>query len=45
MAANLHKKHVIGSFEKSVEVLDKLQNAVSKGRKVNKLWLKLVDQY
>ena len=42
---NLHKKHFTGFFEKSVEVLDELQNTISKGRKVNKLWQKLFYQY
>ena len=34
-----------GSYEKSVEVLDELQDTISKSRKVNKLWQKLFDQY
>ena len=32
-------------LQKSVEVLDELQDTVSKGRKVNKLWQKLFDQH
>ena len=34
-----------GSYEKSVEVLDELQDTISKSGKVNKLWQKLFDQY
>ena len=32
-------------LQKSVEVLDELQDTVSKSRKVNKLWQKLFDQH
>ena len=42
-------QNFIGSYEKSVKVLDELQNfkihRISKGRKVNKLWRKLFDQH
>ena len=31
------------SYEKSVEVLDELQDAISKDRKVDKLWQKLFN--
>ena len=34
-----------GSYEKSVEVLDELQDTISKDRKVNKLWQKLFNQH
>ena len=45
VAVNLHKKHFTGSYEKTVEVLDELQDAILKGRRINKLWQKLFDQY
>ena len=32
-------------LEKSVEARDKLQDTISKGRKVNKLWQKSFNQY
>ena len=44
VAVNLHKKRHWGSYEKSVEVLDELQDKISKDRKVNKLWQKLYNQ-
>ena len=34
-----------GSYEKTVVVVDKLQDAISKVRKVNKSWQKLFDQH
>ena len=33
-----------GSFEKSVDVLDELQDTISNDRKVNKLWEKLFNK-
>ena len=54
MAVNLHEtqhwvepyQNFTGSYEKSLEVLDELQDThrTSKGIKVNKLWQKLFDQ-
>ena len=37
--------NITGSYEKSVEVWDKLQDTTSKGRKVNKLWQKPFNQH
>ena len=52
MAVNLKKKNNIephenftSSYEKSVEVLDEVEDAISKGRMVKKLCQKLFDQH
>ena len=34
-----------GVYEKSVEVLDQLEDTISKGRKVNRLCHKIFDQH
>ena len=42
---NIDSWQFTGSYEKSVEVLDELQDTISKDRKVNKLWQKLFNQH
>ena len=50
VAVNLHKKTTLRLMkiywlEKSLEARDKLQDTISKGGKVNKLWQKSFNQH
>ena len=50
MAVNLHKNNIephenfTGAYEKNIDVLDELQDTISKDREVDKLCQKLFDQ-